>query len=126
MKNFMILALLFFSFKSIASCSFYLEEDSVVHAGISLNYGIGITNILENKNYTRVYRADLADTFMHVSVETEQRKYFQYAVALIEVGDQAFRKEARCYTTNCAISDLSKVTNRAMIRLRKKLTPCAL
>ena len=125
MKKIIILFFLI-SFKAMANCSFYLAEDSVLHAGLTLNYGIGITTILENKNYTRVYREDLADTHLHVAVETEQRKYFQYAVALIEVGEQKFKQESRCYTTNCAISDLSKVTNKAMIKLRKKVKACSL
>ena len=125
MKKLVILAL-FFSFKAMANCTFYLAEDSVLHAGLTLNYGIGITDILENKNYTRVYREDLANTHFAVSVATEQRKYFQYAVTTIELGKETFKREVRCYTTNCAISDLSKATNRAMIKLRKKAKACAL
>ena len=116
---------LFLSSHAFSKCEYYLEKDSILWAGLSLNFGNGLTSIMEEKGYSRVYRPDLADFEVLVDIDEVDGRFFKHARANFDINGAIFHDDVRCFTQSCAISDLGKATNKAMRSIRKKLSKCS-
>lgn len=124
MKFLVLIFCSFLSLTAFSKCDFYMEKDSILWAGLTLNYGNGLTGIMHEKGYARVYRPDLSDFEVKVVIDEVEGRFFKHAVATFDIKENHFKRDVRCLTQNCAISDLAKATNRAMRDIRKKLPEC--
>lgn len=124
MKTLFILFFALISLNVFSKCHFYLEKDEVLWAGLALNYGRGLTDIMTEKGYVREYRRDLSHFEVKVDIDEKRGRFFTHAYAKFEVEGVVFEKSSRCFTQSCAVSDLAKVTNKAMKEMRKKLKQC--
>jgi hypothetical protein len=128
MKTFLALSLLSTLTVQASDCSVYVANEGYNYGGWVIQ--MDFTPMLQAKNYQR--SDDPAAAYSVVwDVQMVQRKHFEFAEVTYSLVDDKnhknvvdVKKSKRCYTTNCAVSDVRSVLNAGMRELKNKLPAC--
>ncbi len=111
-----------------ATCTYSLDNDSLLFQGYTINFGDYLEKSISSKGYARVYDQANYEIIPHFDLKTED--HFEYAVAGFQLQDNQpqiltdISRQKRCYTQHCGVSDARKVLVEAINEFSKKIPVC--